>query len=131
MFLVERKCPVCGVVYGLDPDFYKYREQGGKKDGSKANWYCPNGHSLIIMDSEADQMRRERDRLQQRIAEKDDDIKRLQRETAAARGQVTKIRKRVHAGVCTDCHRTFPNLAAHMKSKHSGEADGAQKENRH
>ena len=71
MNLIERKCPVCGVVYGLDPDFDAYRKRGGLGDDNrKAGWYCPNGHYLVIRQSEADTLRLERDRLKQRLAAK-------------------------------------------------------------
>lgn len=39
-------------------------------------FYCPNGHSLTFGDTELDKLRRERDRLAQRVAEKDDAIAR-------------------------------------------------------
>ena len=76
-------------------------------------------------ESEEDKLRHERDRLQQQLAQKDDAIayQRQMRETAerqaaAKRGQVTKLKKRAAAGVCPCCNRTFVELQRHMATKH-------------
>lgn len=90
-------------------------------------FYCAYGHRQFYVEgeTEADKLRRERDRLAQQIAYKDDRIKSLREEAeaagrraAAARGQVTKIKNRVGHGVCPCCNRTFENLARHMTSQH-------------
>lgn len=90
-------------------------------------FYCSNGHAqhYTTGETETDKLRRERDRLNQRLAEKDDDIRRereareaAERQAAAARGQVTKIKKRVGNGVCPCCTRSFANLRRHMETKH-------------
>lgn len=90
-------------------------------------FYCSYGHDqhYIWGESEADKLRRERDRLAQRVAERDDDVRRqreraeaAERRASAARGQVTKIKNRVGHGVCPCCNRTFENLARHIASKH-------------
>lgn len=93
-------------------------------------FYCAYGHkqhySKTPSESEADKLRRDRDRLKQRIAQKDDEIIRQRdlRETAdrtasAYKGQVTKLKNRAKAGVCACCNRHFENLERHMKTKHS------------
>lgn len=92
------------------------------------HFYCGYGHSqhYVIGESDEQKLRRERDRLAQRVAERDDEIRRQRelreaadRRAAAARGQVTKIKNRVGHGVCPCCNRTFENLARHMASKHA------------
>ena len=116
---VWKCCPICGVNYCLDKIFDQHREKGAKgRDGSKLGWYCPNGHQLVYTESEADRLRRERDRLQQQIAQRDDEIKDLENRRRAAVGQVTKLRKRASAGTCPCCQRTFSNMAQHMKRQH-------------
>lgn len=89
------------------------------------NFHCPLGHSITYADTETDKLRRERDRLKQKIAQRDDEIKNWadmataeKRRASALKGQLTKTRKRVQAGVCPCCNRTFQNLARHMNSKH-------------
>lgn len=90
-------------------------------------FYCPYGHGqhYLIGESEEDKLRRERDRLAQRVAQRDDEIQRqremreaAERRASAARGQVTKIKNRVGHGVCPCCNRTFENLARHMAHQH-------------
>lgn len=38
----------------------------------------------------------------------------------AAEGRTRAVKRRVAAGVCPCCTRTFQNLAAHMQNKHPG-----------
>jgi hypothetical protein len=75
-------------------------------ENAAKHWKRPNGYGQVFADSEADRLRRERDRLTQRLAQKDDEIKgqrvlreAAERRTAAARGQITKIKNRVGHGV--------------------------------
>lgn len=117
----EQDCIKCGVRFGV-PDGYTARRRA-----DKASFYCPNGHSMAYTQSEADKLRQERDRLAQRIAQKDDEIRwateareRAERSASAMRGQVTKLKKRAANGACPCCNRTFANLQRHMATKHAG-----------
>lgn len=116
---VSIRCWRCDVVYGMSETMHERR----KKDGE--SFFCPNGHSAAYKETEADRMRRERDRLAQRVAEKDDEIRRqrelregTERQLAATRGVVTRIKNRVGHGVCPCCNRTFGDLSRHMATKH-------------
>lgn len=108
-----RCCPKCGIEYAAPKIFM---------DECRANsamfFHCPNGHPRHFTESEADKLRKERDRLTQRLAQKDDEIKDLENRRRAAIGQVTKMKNRVNNGVCPCCNRTFENLQRHMASKH-------------
>ena len=115
------QCITCGIPFTV-PDIVinKHREVGGYHS-------CPNGHSQGWDKDgcEVADLRRERDRLKQQIAAKDDDIawqkqqrKDAERLAAAARGQVTKLKKRAAAGVCPCCNRQFSNMHRHMQTKH-------------
>lgn len=93
----------------------------------REGFFCPNGHEAAYKDTEADRLRRERDRLAQQLAQKDDSIQRqrelreaTERRAAAARGQVTKLKNRVGADVCPCCTRSFTNLRRHMETEHAG-----------
>lgn len=128
MALDELKCAQCSVVFGVQRETLKHLRQ------SSQSFYCTFGHSNYYPqgESEQDRLRRERDRLKQQLAERDDDIARERRKTeterqerrhaerrvSAYRGQVTKIKNRVAAGTCPCCNRTFQNLARHMSAKH-------------
>lgn len=42
----------------------------------------------------------------------------VRRSLTAHKGHTTRIKKRIAAGVCPCCNRTFQNLARHMENKH-------------
>lgn len=118
---VYSHCINCGIPYIIPETMWN--EQ--KKDGGFHK--CPNGHSQgwDKGNTDMDRLRRERDRLKQQAAQKDDEIiyereqkEREKRKAAAARGQVTKMKNRAGNGVCPCCSRSFQNLHRHMKSKH-------------
>lgn len=97
-------------------------------------FYCIHGHGQVFTEgeSEANQIRRERDRLKQQLAQKDDELKmawatandqheKAKHERARAngyKGHATRITMRAKAGVCPCCNRTFQQLARHMAAKH-------------
>jgi hypothetical protein len=82
---------------------------------------------MSYTEREIDKVRRERDRLAQKIAEKDDEIKRereysasAERRRIAASGQVTRLKNQAARGECPCCAKRFTNLWAHMRSEHKG-----------
>jgi hypothetical protein len=123
MSLIEvGPCCRCKCEMSLPEDLYRTA-----KRSSNVEFYCAFGHPqhFVEGETEAQKLRRERDRLAQRIAERDDEIARqrtmreeTERRLAATRGVVTRIKNRVGHGVCPCCQRTFGDLARHMASKH-------------
>lgn len=116
-------CARCKTEFGMSDKIYATALERREE----FLFYCPNGHSqsFVTGQSEAEKLRQERDRLVQRMAQKDDEIKyqREQRELAerrvsAAKGQITKIKKRAFQGVCPCCNRQISNLQFHMHAKH-------------
>ena len=112
-------CTGCGIHFGM-PDGYLDNRRSDKK-----NFYCPNGHSMSYTESEADCLRRERNRLKQQVAQRDDAIREYieqrdaaERTASAYKGQVTRLKNRSKAGLCPCCNRHFTNLERHMASKH-------------
>ncbi len=125
-------CYRCNAPFAMSDTLYHMAmERRGE-----LSFYCPNGHGQVFKagEREEDKLRRERDQLKQRLAEKDDQIRSAYemaneqaaasamnaRKLAAAKGQITKIKKRASNGVCPCCNRTFTDLARHMHSKHPG-----------
>jgi hypothetical protein len=116
----------CGVTFALDRQFVAARR------ADHARWYCPNGHSCWY--PAKSEMEKLQDELAaaRRIASNERDWRRREREQreraerqrAAARGQVTKIKRRVGRGVCPCCNRTFADLGRHMAGQHPEFADG-------
>lgn len=105
MIFTTIACGKCGVEFGVPSWFDRERRENG--DG----FFCPNGHERVYKDSEVDKLRRERDRLAQRIAERDDEIAKQQK-------KVKRLEKRAAAGTCPCCNRTFSNMSQHMKKQH-------------
>ena len=88
------------------PDFRlkKCREKG-------EIFYCPNGHSLVYLESDVKRLQKEKSDLQEKwFAEQ-----RAHEETQCL---FDKLKKRVRNGVCPCCKRTFSNLHNHIKTKH-------------
>ena len=122
----EFECITCAIKFWVPAGYINARRRDG------VAFFCPNGHHMIYRETEADRIRRERDRLKQDAARKDDEIaeqraekerQRLRAEIAerrvsAAKGQITKIKKRAANGVCPCCNRTFSDLSRHMHTKH-------------
>ena len=120
------QCWSCGIPYGLPVNFQERRLSDG------GGWYCPNGHSTAFTDSNEDKQRKRADR-----AEVELERARKQRETAKVeaahqrhvaaghKAHATKIRRRIAAGVCPWCNRTFSNarMTRHIGSKHPEHVD--------
>lgn len=115
-------CYSCGVAFGMSKGFYADRLR------DQRNFFCPNGHGQHFIG------KTEADRLREQLAAKEAEIIREREATARARddalrqdrrrryvkGQLTKAKKHVAAGVCPvgECHRHFANLGRHMTTKH-------------
>jgi hypothetical protein len=114
--LIVSACCSCGITYATPESWDKQRHI------DKANMYCPNGHSQVYRESDADKLRR-----QLLSAEAERDFARQQRDAAEKKAErkereVKRILRRANAGVCQDCHRTFQDVAKHRATKHGDEA---------
>lgn len=114
-------CLTCGVIYAIPASVYDEQQRTG------GYHKCPSGHSQgwAKDECETERLRRERNLLNQRVAERNDEIRhqkalreRAERTASAYKGQVTKLRKRAGRGVCPCCNRSFANLRRHMEAKH-------------
>lgn len=109
-------CAHCNIAYGITESFEAARRS------DRESFYCPAGHKQWFP-GKTDEKRIEE--LKAQIATKDDlllsvrlkngTLYRLQR---AAEGRTRALKRRIAAGVCICCRRTFSNLARHMKTKH-------------
>jgi hypothetical protein len=95
---------------------------------SHQSFYCLWGHGQVFAEGESEEsrLRRERDRLKQEearllqeIATERENLQRAERRVSAAKGQITKLKKRSAEGRCPCCNRVFVNLLSHMNSKHA------------
>src|SRR5215472_14470508 len=103
----------CGIEYGI-PEALNERLLSKRVH---LNTYCPNGHQWHYTgQSDADRARA----AEARATHADDQRRAAERQAAAWKGQATRLRNRVAAGVCPCCNRTFQNLARHMAGQHPG-----------
>lgn len=117
--ITATSCGVCGILFGLESDFMVNRQRDGR------DFYCPNGHEISWKAS--NERQREVARLRDELRWANDDLEaaRIVARAAdyrarAAKGQLTKYRRRLEAGLCPvqSCRRTFSNLAAHIHTVH-------------
>lgn len=107
------ECCSCGVVIALPAEFHFNRRRDHKL------FYCPSGHGQHFTGET------EEEKLKKKLAEREAELARARaaaetkdRANAALRGQITKTKRRVAAGVCPCCNRSFVALGRHMTTKH-------------
>lgn len=118
------ECANCHMNFGVMPFFERQRRDDHQ------TFYCPSGHhNYYDGQSEAERLKAERDTaIRQRDAARvsrdaaRDQADAAERRRRAAKGQLTKTKKRIAAGVCPCCNRTFQDLARHMAGQHPGYA---------
>lgn len=106
-------CGACGIPFGVPINFAKSRKSDGKL------FYCPNGCHIGF--NNKDEIERLKGQLENERADRAywrEEYAKESRSHSATRGRVTKLKKRVAAGVCPCCTRTFQNLARHMAHQH-------------
>jgi hypothetical protein len=105
-------CGECGVMWAMPVEMIAARRRDGK------SFYCPNGHCRCFRETEADRLRRslehERSRSGRIAAARDQ----AQASLRAQKGVTTKLRKRIAAGICPCCKRSFRDLGRHMAGQH-------------
>lgn len=110
--MTDMECGECGIQFSVPETWRAEKQKTGK------SWYCPNGHSRVYRESDADAAHRLLAAEKQRHA---NTLARLNEAEAAeqrATKELKRVKKRVLAGVCPCCNRTFQQLARHMKTKH-------------
>jgi hypothetical protein len=110
-------CGTCHIDLAVPRGFLDAR----KRDG--ATFYCPVGHKMSYGEGETERLKRRLESANARAIHAEDQRRAAERRTAAYKGQVTKIKKRVGNGVCPCCNRHFANVERHMENKHPGYSD--------
>lgn len=114
--LEPKECPSCGTVFGVVSAVYQRYKNNGQAircTNPKCAW-----DSMVIQETEAMRLQKKLDSEVQARRWVEQSLAAEKNSHAATKGTLTKIRKRVHNGVCPCCNRTFANLARHMKTKH-------------
>jgi quinolinate synthase len=99
----------CGIALAIPENLNSYVHRHKGKEV-----YCPLGHSFVYNDTTEERLAEER---RQHAATKSL-LHQEERSHAQTRGQLRREKKRVAAGVCPCCNRTFQQLSRHMKNKH-------------
>lgn len=107
----------CGIVFAV-PDWW---EKNRRRDHT--SWYCPNGHRQFFSAKTEQEKQIEALQAQVRAADANrsywhGEAERKSLSLRATKGVLTRTRKRIAAGVCPCCHRSFQNVADHMATKH-------------
>lgn len=120
--MYEAVCCVCKSKMWL-PDALHTAARASEK----IMFYCAYGHEQHFGKGETEEtiLRRERDRLKQALAQRDDEIANANRLLAQQGWNISKMKaehaktsRRLSRGVCPCCNRTFNQMARHMRTKH-------------
>ena len=84
--------------------------------------YCPLGHAGILAgETDAERERRLRKYAEDRLAAERARADGAEASLRTTKGHVTRLRKRIAAGVCPWCTRHFENVARHVAVMHAGQ----------
>jgi hypothetical protein len=112
-------CYSCGVLFAMPDNLMRRLRDTG------ADFWCPSGHGQKFTRTTAQKLEeervarlQERERWQTRVKAAQDQADATERSNRALRGVNTRMKRRVAAGVCPCCRRTFQDLARHMTGQH-------------
>lgn len=112
----------CGIQCAIPRDLH--RQAHSRKNFAV---FCPLGHEFVYGKNETDRQRERADaaenaawRAEQRERQVRDQLAASERSKAALKGHLTRYRKRIANGVCPveGCKRHFPDVQAHVATKH-------------
>ena len=121
--LTEINCGECGGTYAINE---RYREAKYQVGGSWNCPYCRVGWGYAGQSENAQLKKKlEQEEKRRKWAEENatsarKEAEESERRRKAQKAATTRMKKRVQAGVCPCCNRTFKQLAAHMENKHPG-----------
>lgn len=110
-------CCECHMAFGLHPyTILSLRS-------THAWFHCPNGHTQkYAQESQLERARREKTEAENRLQAQLNNERHArlvsEKEAEKAKRKLRSNERRISAGVCTCCNRTFADLAQHMKTKH-------------
>lgn len=114
-------CYKCGVDFA-SPVLPRRRTDG-------ETFWCPNGHPQVFHETEVMRLKKqlEAEKQKREAAEREKEWALVRQRDAESKATKVQKRlnlqtKRINAGVCPHCHRTFQQLARHMQCKHAEQA---------
>lgn len=110
--LVQLTC-WCSIPFAIPESLYK-QAQGP----NHTSFYCPVGHSCTYKTNEFDRTKENLAWYESALTRTQAELATTERSRAAQKGVTTRLKKRIAAGACPCCHRTFQNVARHMAGQH-------------
>jgi hypothetical protein len=111
--LTVTECGECGVTFGMTEEFIAARRSDHR------GFYCPKGHSRYYpQKSEAEKLRDRLRSAQAQLPHTQDQLQATEYQRRAQKGQNTRLKNRIAAGVCPCCNRSFQDLRRHMAGQH-------------
>lgn len=123
--MAVEECCSCGVLFAMTSDYKKEKLRYRHSDNRK--WfYCPNGHRQFYtgeteeqkLKRELAQAKKDKDWYENHYRSARQEADHERRRAAGYKGHAARISKRVKAGVCPCCNRSFANLHQHMANQH-------------
>ncbi len=109
----------CGMRHAVPEELAECQQRQHDNGERVVDIYCPLGHSYVPAGKgEAERLRERLRREERRSASLLAELDQEQASHRATKGQLTKTKKRIANGICPCCHRSFVNVARHMKSQH-------------
>ena len=105
-------CYTCGLPVAIT------RSQMQQYDEHGASMYCAMGHQTVRRESDNALLEKKLRQAQDSLARVETDKVNLRGLLDAEEKRARKLLKRIEAGVCPHCHRTFQNVARHVGNKH-------------
>jgi hypothetical protein len=82
------------------------------------SFYCPNGHGQSYTTPRVTALQRKLEETMRALFDAKLKTTEAEQKIRDAESVTVRLKKRIANGVCPCCHRTFSNLARHMKTKH-------------
>lgn len=107
------ECPRCHMDFGATPQFIEDRRNDHK------DFFCPAGHEMSYRHKSEAERLRERLRITEgALTHTRDQLQMTEYQRRAQKGQNTRLKNRIAAGVCPCCNRSFQDLRRHMAGQH-------------
>lgn len=110
--LTTEECCKCGMVFAMPEQFQKRRRDDGDR------FFCPSGHAQVYTKPRIKIIEEQLEEAERKMRAAKCEALNAQSRAQQAEEKLRKQTKRVHAGVCPCCNRSFTNLRRHMATKH-------------
>lgn len=111
--LTRIECCNCHTIFAMTTDMEKQRRN------DKLLFYCPAGHSQYFPGrTEADRLKSQLSLAENNATYHRERAAHLEHSRNATKGAMTKLKKRINAGVCPHCSRSFKSLRDHIAHMH-------------